>query len=200
MPTNHTYRSDAYRKVHGEPARVYPVEDGVSIEAFAFDFSSEEDVEDPGYVLVTNGMSDRRMHLDAEAEEAAAEGEVKPRAELLWYVRELDPRYIANLRWLASFPFLDTTWLGFGHTIPMPEPIFGSALTTYLLLTPILHRHQELGDALEIDGDAVDLLTVHLLTPAEYALKKDEGTDAILDLFDECDYPLVLDESRPSLV
>ena len=196
-------RSDRWRAAHGEPTRVFlpDDDDGVAIEAYPFDFCPDEGEEDPGWVLVTNGMSDRRMHLDEEAEQAFASGEVKPRAELVWYVRELDEDYIATLRWLAEFPFIDETWLGFGHTIPMPEPIIdGTALTTFLFLTPIIGRHVELADDLLIEGEPVELLVVHLLTDAEYALKREHGTDAILTLFDDHAYPLVLDPARASMV
>jgi hypothetical protein len=194
-------RSDRWRAAHGEPTRVFlpDDDDGVAIEAYAVDFCPHEGEEDPGWVLGTNGMSDRRMHLDEEAEQAVANGEVKPRAELVWYVRELDEDYVATLRWLAQFPFIDETWLGFGHTIPMPEPIIDdTALTTFLFLTPIIGRHAEI--ELEVDGEPVELLVVHLLTDAEYALKREHGTDAILTLFDDHAYPLVLDPARASMV
>jgi hypothetical protein len=194
-------RSQLYRAAQGAPARVFRREQGVSIEAFEFDFTCADDDEDLGYILVTNGMSDRPMHLDAEAQPAFERGEIARRAELIWYVRELAPHYITTLRWLAAFPFIDTTWLGFGHTIPMPGPMFPpSKLTAFLFLTPIIGRHARLFDKLRIDREAVELLTVHLLTRAEYELKMKKGVGAILDLFDAADYPFVLDERRASLV
>lgn len=193
-------RRACWRDAHGAPTRVFPAdEDGVAVEAYEFDFCPDEGAEDRGWILVTNGMSDRRMHLDDEAEHAIASGEVKPRAELVWYVRELDEGYVATLRWLAELPFIDETWLGFGHTIPMPEPIIeGTLLTTFLFLTPIIGRHAEI--EIEVEGEPVELLVVHLLTDAEYALKREHGTDAILTLFDEHAYPLVLDPGRASMM
>jgi len=169
----------------------------IDILGFERDFSSEEDETDDGWVLVTSGMSDRRMQLDEEA----LEGEAPPRAELVWYVREPSDEIIENLRWLARFPFLEQTWLGMGHTIPMPQPIFeGSALTTFFFLPPIITMEQEIAENLRIDGDGVELYVVHLLTAEEYALKKSEGTDAILDLFDDNDYGFILDPERDSMV
>lgn len=199
---NRAARSKLYRKAHGEPAHVFDVEDGVSIEAFRFNFkpNCKPGDEDAGYVMFTNGMSDRRMHLDADAKQAVEDGEVKPRAELIWQVREPAP-YLHTLRWLAEFAWIDKTWLGWGHTIPMPEPIVpGTAMTTFLFLTPIIGRHKELAAKLRINGDPVELLVVHLLTTAEYQLKKQDGVNAILDLFDVKKYPLVLDPARPSMV
>jgi hypothetical protein len=53
---------------------------------------------------------------------------------------------------------------------------------------------------LVIDGDDVELLVVHLLTNEEHRLKQEEGVDAILDLFDDNEYPLILNERRSALV
>lgn len=182
-----------------EPSSALPA---IDILAFERDFSTDEDEEDPGWVLITSGMSDRRMTLDADAEdEAKADASLRRRAELVWYVREPKPEYLAHLRWLAKFPFLDATWLGFGHTIPLPEPIFSSSkLTTSLLLTPIIAPEQSIAAELLIDEDPVEILVVHLLTNDEHRLKQESGVDAILDLFDDNDYPLILNERRLSLI
>ncbi len=197
---NRERRGKLYAKHHGEPGHVFPGRGGsVQLEAFGLDFSRDDDSEDLGYALLTNGMSDRPMHLDAKAEQARAEGKVKARAELLWYVRDLDDGVLHNLRWLADFPFIDKTWLGPGHTIPMPEPVFpGSALTTFFFLRPILSLHRELAAALTVEKEPVELLVVHLLTPEELAVKRQQGADAILDLFDANAYPLLFDPDRKS--
>lgn len=202
MVAAHKLRSKLYRKAHGAPAQVFEAtEGGVTIEAFEFDFSPDNDDEDAGYVLLTNGMSDRCMHLDEDAKTAVADARVKDRAELTWYVPELDDTYIDNLFWLTEFPFIDETWLGFGHTVIMPTPILpGSALTAFFFLVPILAPHKRLADALRVGRDPVELLVVHLLTAEEYALKRSEGANAILDLFDANDYPLVVDPKRASFV
>lgn len=198
---SHTLRTELYRRAHGEPARVFDSVDDVRIEAYSFDFSIEDDHEDLGYVLFTNGMSDRRMQLDEPAQRAFEAGEVMPRAELAWYVRKPAPRYLAHLRWLAKFPFIDATWLGSGHTVVMPEPLFErSELTAFFVLRPILGRHTRIAEAMRIEGDPVELLVVHALTAAEYEYKRERGSNAILDLFDANDYPLVLDERRESYV
>lgn len=173
----------------------------IDIIGYERDFSMEEDEEDNGWVLFTSGMSDARMEIDAEAEPAANAGDIARRAELVWYVREPDPDKLHKLRWLARFPFIDSTWLGMGHTIPMPSPLFDdSELQVYFFLQPIIRHEKEIAKRLIVDGDRVELLVVHVLTPAEYELKKAEGVNAILDLFDEHDYPLILDEQRDSMV
>jgi len=198
---NHTLRSGLYRAAHGEPARVFEShDDAVRIEAYAFDFSMGEG-QDLGYVLFTNGMSDRRMTLDEPAQLAFEAGEITPRAELAWYVRKPSPRYVGHLRWLAQFPFIDDTWIGSRHTVAMPEPLFErSELTAFFFLKPILKRHTRIAEAMRISGDPVELLVVHALTAPEYELKRDQGADAILDLFDAKGHALVLDERRGSYV
>ena len=201
MAATSKLRSTLYREAHGKPAEIFRPAGHLAIEAFEFDFSAAEDEEDAGFVLFTNGMSDRRMQLDAEAASAVADGSVKQRAELVWYVRDLAETYIDSLFWLAEFPFIDATWLGWGHTVIMPTPIVkGSALTAFFLLTPIIGRHTQLAEKLRVAGDPVELLVVHLLTAQEYSLKKKEGANAILDLFDANHYPLVLDPDRESYV
>ncbi len=65
-----------------------------------------EEGSDEGYVLLTNGMSEQRMAVPAQAE-------AKRGAELTWYVRDATPEISTTLRWLASLPFIDNTWFGF---------------------------------------------------------------------------------------
>jgi hypothetical protein len=197
-------RKTAYEAVLGEVGELsegsYPFDPKVprvDVLGFERDFSTAEDETDEGWVLVTSGMSDRRMHVDEEAQA----GEAAARAELIWYVREPGRELMENLRWVAQFPFIDDTWLGFGHTIPMPSPIIdGTALTTFFLLQPIIRRDRRLLDGVTIDGDEVATFVLHVLTQAEYELKRKEGTDRILELFDEHDYPLIFDPTRPPMV
>jgi hypothetical protein len=44
----------------------------------------------------------------------------------------------------------------------------------------------------------VEVLTVNLISDREYALIKNKGLDAFLDLLDENDYPTIFDPSRKS--
>lgn len=173
-----------------------PAGDGVEIVAFERDFATGDD-EDHGFVLLTNGMSDRRMPLP----DAAKSQDAQARAELMWYVREPTPEIVATLRWLAAFPFIDQTWLGFGHRIPMPEPpLSTTAFKTFLLLTPIIGPDQRIAEALSAAGEPVEVLTVNLISDAEYGLIKAEGIDPFLDLLDERDYPPIFDPGRESYV
>lgn len=189
------YRRTIYASELGEPDHIFPGSkpDEVEILAFQRDFS-EFDTSDDGYVLLTNGMSDRRMSMPANTDEIPAS-----RAELMWYVREPSDNIVSNLRWLAEFPFIDQTWLGFGHRIPMPwPPISGSDFRTFLLLTPIIKPDQRIAAELAVEGDPVEILTVNLISGMEYELIKTDGLDAFLDLLDEHDYPPIFDPERQS--
>jgi Suppressor of fused protein (SUFU) len=170
----------------------------IDIHAFGRDFAPDcEDGSDEGYVLVTNGMSNARMNVPPSVRPDHA----KRRAELMWYVREPTPEICGNLRWLAAFPFIDDTWLGSGHRVPLPGPaVAGSDFRTFLFLTPIIRSDQRLADALAIADDAVEILTVNLISDREYELIKRDGLGALLNLLDENAYPLVFDPSRRSYV
>ncbi|MFK4488046.1 suppressor of fused domain protein [Bradyrhizobium sp. USDA 336] len=185
-----------YESELGEPERTFTdyAERRIDIHAFGRDFVPvcQED-SDEGYVLLTNGMSEQRMH--------GVPGDAKPRAELMWYVREPTQDVCANLRWLANLPFIDTTWFGFGHRVALPwPPVAGTDFQTFLLLTPIIGPDKEIAEALEIAGDPVEILTVNLISHQELGLIKSRGLDPFLDLLDENDYPPIFDPARKSYV
>ena len=197
QPANlYQQRLSIYESELGEPEHSFTdtAERRIDIHAFGRDFVPEcEEGSDEGYVLLTNGMSEQRM--------PEAHGNAKPRAELMWYVREPTPEICANLRWLATLPFIDTTWFGFGHRVAMPAPpIAGAEFQTFLFLTPIIGPDKEIAEALEIAGDPVEILTVHLISHQELALIKSRGLDPFLDLLDKNDYPPIFDPARKSYV
>lgn len=166
----------------------------IDIHAFGRDFVPVcQEGPDEGYVLLTNGMSEQRM--------PGIHGNAKPRAELMWYVREPTPEICSTLRWLANLPFIDTTWFGFGHRVPMPTPpIAGTDFKTFLFLTPVIGPDKCIADELEIAGDPVEILTVNLISHQELGLIKCRGLDPFLDLLDENDYPPIFDPARKSYV
>jgi hypothetical protein len=200
MPPENTqsYRRAIYERELHAPELTFPPNKPEDVEILAFHRQFEPvGAGDEGYVLLTNGMSDRRMTLS----EAAARANVPPRAELMWCVRDPTPDIISGLRWLAVFPFIDETWLGFGHRTPLPWPLVaGSDFKTYLLLTPIIKPDERIAESLTIDGDAVEILTVNLISDAEYAFIKAEGLDPFLDILDENNYPKFFDPGRQSYI
>jgi hypothetical protein len=195
--SNNAYRRSVYIEELGEPDCVFPGNRPESIEVLAFgrDFSLIDPAGD-GFVLLTNGMSDRRMAVPSRAGE-----DIKRRAELMWYVREPEPNIVNNLRWLAEFPFIDETWLGFGHRIPMPwPPVSRSEFRTFLFLTPTIAPDQRIAEALTIENDEVAILSVHLISGIEYDFIKTAGLDAFLDVLDEHEYPPIFNPERNSYV
>jgi hypothetical protein len=197
QPANlYQQRLTIYESELGEPEHSFTdtAERRIDIYAFGRDFVPEcEEGSDEGYVLLTNGMSEQRM--------PSVHGDAKPRAELMWYVREPTPELCFNLRWLANLPFMDSTWFGFGHRIAMPmPPVTGTDFQTFLFLTPVIGPDKEIAEALEIADDPVEILTVHLISQQELALIKSRGLDPFLDLLDENDYPPIFDPARKSYV
>lgn len=195
-PDLYRQRLAIYESELGEPEHTFTdnAERRIDVHAFGRDFVPVcQEGSDEGYVLLTNGMSEQRMH-------GVPRG-AKPRAELMWYVREPTEELCANLRWLAKLPFMDTTWLGFGHRVPMPMPsVAGTKFQTFLFLTPVIGPDKEIAEALNIAGDPVEILTVNLISQQELALIKAEGLDPFLDLLDDNDYPPIFDPARESYV
>jgi len=194
---SHALRLAIYERELGEREYTFldPGDGRIDVHAFERDFVPDcEEGSDEGYVLLTNGMSERRMAIPAQAE-------AKHRAELMWYVRDATPEVSTSLRWLASLPSIDNTWFGFGHRVPMPAPpVPGTDFKTFLFLTPIITPDQRIAETLSIAGDPVEILTVNLISDREYELIKNKGVDAFLDLLDENDYPAIFDPSRKSYV
>jgi Suppressor of fused protein (SUFU) len=171
----------------------------VDVYAFGRDFGDpdDDDDHDEGYLLVTNGMSDKLMHrrADSEASESLA-------VELIWYVREVTADYVHYLRWLAKLPQIDETWFGTGHTVPMPEaPLEGCAFKTFFFMSPISDTDKYLLSEFQNGDHDVETLTVNLISDAEYALvKTNDGLNQFLDLLDEKNYPMIHDPKRVSFV
>jgi hypothetical protein len=144
------------------------------------------------YTLVTNGMSDMRMHMPQNSPDP-------PRLELEVYVKQVDENITHRLIQDAVFPFVERTYLGHGDTIDWMIPIVeGSKLTADLLIYSILTKHREM--KLEIEGDPVQLLWVVPITSEELVYKKENGLDALLSVFDKVKHPMVLNVARPSYV
>ncbi|MET3497048.1 suppressor of fused domain protein [Variovorax boronicumulans] len=172
----------------------------VDIHAFRRNFAKYSELaDDEGYVLVTNGMSDRLMPAPPGG---VPEGMTRA-AELIWYVRDLNPEYISNLRWLAKLPAFDSFFLASGHRVPMPEPPLSyCGFQTFFFLTPIYRLDARMLSGVTVDEDeAIAPLAVNLISEAEYALvKREGGFGELLDLFDANDHPMVFDPQRTSYV
>ncbi len=154
-------------------------------------------------VWVTSGMSDRAMQ--------GTDGPL--RRELIFYA---PPRgdYVVPLRTVASYPFQNDTFLERGHTIqtfgtlfaPPRERLLATEeappieLPHLVLLAPLLRHHRRIREELTLEGCAVEFLWVVPISAAEHALKRKEGVDRLLELFEEQQHAWLFDPDRRSYV
>ena len=91
------------------------------------------------------------------------------------------------MRYLARFPHEYGTWLGFGHTMPNgdpPEPLADNTRLSGILLMNSLTVPKAMW-RLEADGKVIEFLAVWPLYPEEQAFKLREGTNALIDRFEQ---------------
>ena len=98
----------------------------------------------PCFRLITCGMGARRMNLPREAQ-----GQVPDHIELMislpadWRFDEKsieEERFhwpVSLLKYLARFPWSESTWLGWGHTIPLVQFADNTQLSGVLIDAPI---------------------------------------------------------------
>ena len=188
-----------YEQTLGAPVYTFTdtAELRIDVHTFGRDFVPDrEQGTDEGYVLLTDGMSERRMPLVDHIG-----NQTKRRAELIWYVREPTPEMCAALRWLANLPFVDSTCFKSGDRVLMPtSPVAATDFRTFLFLTPVIQPERGMAEAFKVAGEPVEILIVNLISDRELAFIKADGLKAFLDLLDENDYPPVFDPSRKSYV
>jgi|GEM_PF-1200923 len=157
-----------------------------------YQFAPTEDR--PYWTLITGGMSDGPQLVPL------AEDYRSPRAEILMYAAEPKPWMISVLKGLAEMPFEHDTHLHYWHTVQNGQPMTAepSKLTAYFFLPPYF-EHPEF-PRLTIAGDRVDFLWMIPITEAErqYAVRK--GGQALERVIERANPPIVVDESRRSLV
>lgn len=151
---------------------------------------------------VTSGMSDVAL-IDEDGDAL--------RRELVFYAPP-GGDYTVGLRAIASYPFENDTYLDHGHSIQSFGALFvpGGAeallaenassleLPHLVLLSPLLRRHRQIGEMLEIDGQPLALLWVVPISAAEHALKRQQGTNGLLDLFERVKHPWLFNPKRRS--
>ena len=155
-------------------------------------------------------MSDLAMHVPDEVENK----ESYERAELMvvlpadWKIGEEefqdDNNYwpVYFLKRLARFPHEYKTWLGYGHTIPNgmeAEDIANTGFGCMLLLPPMLSFDEEFLELKTKDGNLINFYAMIPVYKEEMDYKLEEGTDALLDLFDEYGISELVDIDRPNV-
>ncbi len=115
----------------------------------------------PFYTLVSGGMSDMPMAIEAHVDHSYA------RREIILYCDTPEEKYVELVRFFARFPFKYSTWLGHGHSMPNgdpPQPLFeNSQLKASLFSYSIVHPDQELGQRFIIDNDPVEFYGLYPL-------------------------------------
>lgn len=161
-------------------------------------YFAADETKRPWGTLATFGMSLMPMIMDHRAEVFDTR-----RTGVIAYVNkdEISLDDIANwMRWAGVFPFVQEppTCLGMGHTIRMGNLFDHSSLTTLFMLKPIVNVDQK--PIFVVENEEVSFLWLTFLTDAEYSMKKEQGVNSILDLFETHNHPLTLDRSRKSYV
>lgn len=160
----------------------------------------------PYFVLVTSGMSNRAMAVQQGYEECA-------RAECFLCLPAEWPLSMINRGWrepefawpfyllqeCARFPFERETWLGYGHSVPIPHALDpGGRFSGVSVLQPLLLPEDFI--AVEAGDDQVIwLLPVFPCTPAEMTFKRNHGYAALSHRFSETQVSELLDPLRPSV-
>jgi hypothetical protein len=153
-----------------------------------------EDARPRFFTYVTAGTSLKKMTVPADAEDTG-------RVELVFYAEQQDARYVDALTLLMTFPFVDKTWLGFGHTVALAGPIEDSgALTHVLLLHTLVRGHAKAFETVRVKGEPVSYLWPVPITRAELKLKQEQGVNALIDVLEAQRHPWVFSGGRRSYV
>ncbi len=149
--------------------------------------------ERPFFTLITGGMSDLRQSIPDDRDYA-------PRAEIMLYASQPQGWMYSVLKGLAEMPFDDDTFLSYRHTIPngMPMTAEPSLLTSYFM-SPVFGERDGFTPML-VEDDAVDVLLMVPITEGERELAVDQGSDALLALFEQREFDPVIDEARACLL
>lgn len=107
------------------------------------------------------------------------------------------------LKQIAHIPSDYDTFLAPGHTIPTgepPEPIPGTGFVCFMVL-PLIMAEEESAGEVTIGEKTVAFFQVIPLYPEEMALKLEEGVDALLERFEEAEFPVesLFDPQRPNV-
>jgi len=191
------------RRHVGDPDSVYHelVSDLVHIDVHKVSPAPERNF----ITLVTSGMSDRPMIVpDGCDAPAFAElliclpadwplGDVLNNESNYWPVR--------LMKLLARFPHEYDTWLGFGHTVPNgdpPRPYAGDTKLCAALIAPPVRFGDAFRTLTVSDDKVVEFYSVIPLYAEELEYKLSNGTEPLLDRFDEAGINELLDPKRPN--
>ncbi|HZY80331.1 MAG TPA: suppressor of fused domain protein [Cyclobacteriaceae bacterium] len=161
--------------------------------------------ERPYHVLVTSGMSDKSMNTPQEAD-IPQHLELCMLLPVEWKIDEKsfkDENNYWPIRWMkiiARFPHQYNTWVGWGHTIPNGENAAGFASATKLgcmILLPSLNLPHDFFE-LKTGSKTIAFFCLYPLYKEEMDFKLKNGTDRLLDKFEEAGISDIVDINRPN--
>lgn len=162
-------------------------------------------VEKPFHTLITSGMSDLPMTVP-EGLDGHQYAELSICLPEAWDLSEEGMKDttnywpISSLKYLARFPHVYETWLGFGHTIPNGDPAEPFAenvdFNTMLLLPSVLFDDDF--RILELSDKKIHFYTLFPLYQEEVDLKLKKGVNALYKGFDKYKLLDIIDIQRPN--
>ncbi|OWQ47890.1 hypothetical protein CDL60_04660 [Roseateles noduli] len=162
-------------------------------------------------LLITCGMSAIPMRVP-EGETYAARAELVielPRGWPLNVDAFMDERHywpVRLLKNLARYPMQADSWLGYGHTVANGasdetlQPYASNVPFCAAAVLPCMPMGENGFSMTSQSGEEVIFWSVVPLHRAELAFKREQGADALLDLFDKRGVRARVDPARPSVV
>lgn len=170
------------------------VSQGIHLDVYVYPPCAER----PAWTLVTMGMSEHPMNAPAGAEDwrrcelistLPADWPMPSDKQSFDEVFSDPANYwpIGTLKWAARLPVAYDTWLCHGHTLAAGESedytYEGSEFSGMLLAGPCTIPDE--ASSMVYQGERIWFWGVYPLYADEMALKLDQGTEALLDLFDQ---------------
>lgn len=161
------------------------------------------------FTLVTSGMSDRPMKIPDARLKGWEYGEVMICLPATWKMDEesfKDEKYywpIRMMKFIARFPHEYNSWISYGHTIPNgnpPAPVAdGVGFCGVLLEVPITMQDEEFHVLKINDNKHIRFYALLPLFEEEMNFKLEEGSEALLELFEKHRIFELIDVKRPNV-
>ena len=155
------------------------------------------------HTLVTMGMGAHRMTMPKELRKSTLD-----RAELIvtlppdWDVENSDEQFYWPLRWLkmlARLPVINKTWLGYGHTVQMADPLPKTpTLCSAMISMPYFFGNESATCNLS-NGSYVNFYQIIPLYEDEMSFKLANDAEALENLFPD-DFDMVVNIARKSVI
>jgi hypothetical protein len=187
-------RAAAYKTLFGDsPVDFCPfhrlnadAESNIRIDVFVYELELARDPA-PVFACVTNGLSDFEMNADDSSPTTI-------RHELIMYVRNAGIEHIQFLHRMASLPVAAGFSINELHTIRSPIDELAGPYPHVLFLKSLVPRHAEF--EMTIQNSPTTLLWAIPLSNPELEFKVEKGANALLDLMDAKQLPLIFEPDK----